>query len=248
MTDTTWTSRRQRHRSPRSCARGARDHRPLPGGPGALGAAAAAAPGAVRGGLRLAGRASRSAPSMLGLTKAQVGAVATFYTMYKRRRPATAWSASAPTRCATCSAASEVYDDARRAPRRRARRDHRRRQDHAGARRVPGRLRLRPGDDGQLRLLRPGRRRDARSTWSTRAAGTASGRSRPAARGSARSRRWRCSSPASPTSATARSPTAWPATPTLRGMRLAAAARHRGRRLRPEHPDRRRSRRRRPAK
>ena len=42
---------------------------------------------------------------VLGLTKAQVGAVATFYTMYKRRRPATAWSASAPTPCATCSAA-----------------------------------------------------------------------------------------------------------------------------------------------
>ena len=39
-----------------------------------------------------------------------------------------------------------------RAPRRRPRRDHRRRQDHAGARRVPGGLRLRAGRDGQLRL------------------------------------------------------------------------------------------------
>ena len=37
---------------------------------------------------------------LLGLTKAEVGAVATFYTMYKRSRSATTTSASAPTRCA----------------------------------------------------------------------------------------------------------------------------------------------------
>ena len=51
---------------------------------------------------------------MLGLTKAQVAAVATFYTMYKRRRPANTWSASAPTRCAGCSAATR---STRRCPR-----------------------------------------------------------------------------------------------------------------------------------
>ena len=51
----------------------------------ALGAAADAAPRAVRGGLRQPATASRSAPSILGLTAAEVAAVATFYTMYKRR-------------------------------------------------------------------------------------------------------------------------------------------------------------------
>ena len=75
---------------------------------------------------------------------------------------------------------------------------------------MPGRLRLRPGDDGQLRLLRPGhpgqRGRPGRASCAR-----ASGRCRPAARGSARSRRCRCSWPASPTSARARSPTVRPA-------------------------------------
>ena len=79
----------------------------------------------------------------LGLTKAEVGAVATFYTMYKRR-PAGEYLVSVCTNT-LCDVlgGQEVYDALVRAPRRRPRRDHRRRQDHAGARRVPGGLRLR---------------------------------------------------------------------------------------------------------
>ncbi len=67
----------------RRCA-SARDHRPLPAG-----RASALLPllhlvqCARRGTSRRT--ASSSAPSMLGLTTAEVGAVATFYTMYKRR-------------------------------------------------------------------------------------------------------------------------------------------------------------------
>ena len=85
--------------------RGAGDRRALPGGPVPLGAAAAAAPGAVRGGLRHAGRRRvlrRGARAHQGRRSAR----------WRRStpctsagRPATGWSASAPTRCATCSAA-----------------------------------------------------------------------------------------------------------------------------------------------
>ena len=149
---------------------------------------------------------------VLGLNKAQVGAVATFYTMYKRRPTGDYLVSVCTNTMCNVLGGQEVYDTLVRAPGRRARRDDRRRHDHAGARRVPGGLRLRPGDDGQLRLLRRRRPRDARSAWSTSCA-RASGRCRPAAPGSARSRRWRCSSPASPTSATARSPTAGRASP-----------------------------------
>ena len=42
----------------------------------------------------------------LGLTQAEVAAVATFYTMYKRRPSASTTSASAPTRCARSWAAT----------------------------------------------------------------------------------------------------------------------------------------------
>ena len=91
----------------------------------------------------------------LGLTKAEVGAVATFYTMYKRR-PAGEYLVSRlhqhPVRRARRR--GDLPDPVGVA-RRRARRDHGRRADHAGARRVPGRLRLRAGGDGQLRVLRP---------------------------------------------------------------------------------------------
>ena len=41
-----------------------------------------------------------SAATQLGLTGAEVSAVASFYTMYRRGRPANTWSACAPTRCA----------------------------------------------------------------------------------------------------------------------------------------------------
>ena len=43
---------------------------------------------------------------VVGLTTAEVAAVATFYTMYKRHRSAATTSACAPTRCARCSAAT----------------------------------------------------------------------------------------------------------------------------------------------
>ena len=52
--------------------------------PRAVGAAAAAAPRAVRAGLRPPDGISWCA-ELLGLTTAEVAAVATFYTMYKRR-------------------------------------------------------------------------------------------------------------------------------------------------------------------
>ena len=143
-------------------------------------------------------------------------------------RPVTGWSASAPTRCATCSAASEVYETLVGAPRRRARRDHRRRQDHPGARRVPGRLRLRPGDDGQLRVLRQRRPARARSAWSSelRAGEPADADPRrPAvhAQGDVA-----CSSPASPTSATSAVADGVAGEPTLRGTAAGRAARHLG--------------------
>ena len=57
------------------------DHRPLSAG--AVGAAAAAAPGAVRGRLPHPGR-DRVLRRQLGLTDAEVTAVATFYSMYRR--------------------------------------------------------------------------------------------------------------------------------------------------------------------
>ena len=63
--------------------RAARDRRALPAG--ALGAAADAAPRAERRGLRHRRAASRPAPRSSGITTAEVSAVATFYTMYKRR-------------------------------------------------------------------------------------------------------------------------------------------------------------------
>ena len=66
----------------------------------AVGAAADAAPGAGEEGYVSPDGIALCAEE-LGLTKAEVGAVATFYTMYKRapdRRLLT--SASAPTRCA----------------------------------------------------------------------------------------------------------------------------------------------------
>ena len=99
---------------------------------------------------------------VLGINKAQVGAVATFYTMYKRRPTGDYLVSVCTNTMCNVLGGQEVYDTPGRAPRRRARRDHRRRQHHPGARRVPGGVRLRPGGDGQLRLLRqrhPRRRR-----------------------------------------------------------------------------------------
>ena len=82
---------------------------------------------------------------MLGLTKAEVIGVATFYTMYKRSRPATTTSACASTRCARSWAATQIYDELNEHLGVEQRRDHRGREDLAGAPGVQRRLRLRPG-------------------------------------------------------------------------------------------------------
>ena len=62
--------------------RRAGDHRAVPAGP--LGTAAAAAPGASPRTATSRRPESRSAPGQLGLTDAEVTAVATFYSMYRR--------------------------------------------------------------------------------------------------------------------------------------------------------------------
>ena len=134
----------------------------------------------------------------LGLTKAEVGAVATFYTMYKRR-PCGEFLVSVCTNL-SCQilGGEEVYATLVGAPRGRPRPDHRGRPDHLRARRVPGRLRLRPGDDGELRVLRqrhPGVRARARQG----AAGGRASAARPAATTWCPSPRSATSSPASAT-------------------------------------------------
>ena len=96
----------------------------------------------------------------LGLTKAEVGAVATFYTMYKRR-PTGRHIVSVCTNtlctvlggqriCDALSADLGVHHDETDG----------RRLDHPRARRVPGRLRLRAGGHRRLRVLRPAGRRE----------------------------------------------------------------------------------------
>ena len=91
---------------------------------------------------------------VLGLTKAEVGAVATFYTMYKRR-PTGEYLVSVCTNL-SCQilGGEEIY--ARLSRRLGVGHDETTADglDHAGARRVPGRLRLRAGRHRQLRVLR----------------------------------------------------------------------------------------------
>ena len=96
----------------------------------------------------------------LGLTKAEVGAVATFYTMYKRRPTGRHLvSVCTNTLCSVLggqrimdalSGDLGVHHDE----------TDRRRLDHPRARRVPGRLRLRAGGHRRLRVLRPAGRRE----------------------------------------------------------------------------------------
>ena len=157
------------------------DHRPLPAV--AVGAAAAAAPGAVGGGLRQPGR-HRFCAEVLELTTAEVSAVATFYTMYKRTPCGEHLvSVCTNTLCAALGG-DAIYATLSRTLGRRARGDRGRarhaRVDHPGARRVPGGLRPGPGAAGQLRVLRQPDRRVGRRIWSTRCS-AASGRTRPAA-------------------------------------------------------------------
>ena len=131
----------------------------------------------------------------LGLTKAEVGAVATFYTMYKRR-PVGDYLVSVCTNL-SCQilGGEDVFARVAEAARRRPRRDHRGRHVHPRARRVPGGLRLRAGRDRQLRVLRQRRPRTAPRSSSTpwqarRASGAHPRRAR-----CARSRRSAASSP-----------------------------------------------------
>ena len=180
----------------------------------------------------------------LGLTKAEVGAVATFYTMYKRRPTGEYLVSVCTNTLCDVLGGGEIFRRAVRAPRRRPRRDDRRRHDHPGARRVPGRLRLRPGGDGQLRVLRQPDARVGAASWSP-SCGPASGR-RPTrgARLCTLQARWRCSSPGFADDRDgAVADGRGRATPTLRGTRLAEQQRHHRAALRRRT---RRSRRRRP--
>ena len=147
------------------------DHRPVPAV--AVGAAAAAAPGAVGGGLRQPGRhrvlrRGAGADHGRGRRRSRRSTRCT-----SAPRAASTWSASAPTRCARRWAATRStptlhgrssgvgHEETAGEPGTPG-------LDHAGARRVPGRLRPRPGAAGQLRVLRQPDRRTARWSWSTR--------------------------------------------------------------------------------
>ena len=71
--------------------------------------------------------------AQLGLTEAEVTAVVSFYTMYKRQ-PVGEYHVGVCTNtlCAVMGG-DEIFADLQRASRRRQRRDHGRRQDHPGA-------------------------------------------------------------------------------------------------------------------
>ena len=138
--------------------RGGRDHRPLPGRPGALGAAADAAPRAVRAGLRHA-RRHRVLRRHPGRHQGPGGrgrdVLHDVQAQPDRRVPRQRLHQHAVRH-------ARRGRDLRRAEgraRRRQQPDHRRRQDHPRARRVPRRLRLRAGGHGQLRVLRQPDRR-----------------------------------------------------------------------------------------
>lgn len=109
-----------------------------------------------------------------GISTAEVSAVATFYTQYKRH-PNGDYTVGVCTNtlCAVMGG-DAIWEEAHRAPRRRARRDDGRRRDHARAHRVQRGLRLRTCGDGQLGVLRQPDAGLRRRAWSTR--------SRPAAR------------------------------------------------------------------
>ena len=149
----------------------------------------------TRTGHRVLRRGARASP------RAEVTAVATFYSMYRRK----------PYRRLPGRGLHQhpVRGDGRRrdlrgaaaASGRRQRRDHRGRQDHPRAHRVQRGLRLRPRGDGQLGVLR---QPDPRSPADRRRpAGGPHRRARPAARRCAPSGRPPASSPASPTRARA---------------------------------------------
>ena len=109
----------------------------------------------------------RFCAELLGLTTAEVTAVATFYSMY-RRKPSGDYQVGVCTNtlCAVMGG-DAIFEPAQGAPRRRQRRDHRRRQGHPRAHRVQRGLRLRARRDGQLGVLRQPDAARARSASST---------------------------------------------------------------------------------
>ena len=129
----------------------ARDHRPLPRHP--LRAAAAAAPVQAEEG-HVTRTGMRFCAEMLGLTTAEVTAVATFYTMY-RRKPSGDYQVGVCTNtlCAVMGG-DAIFEGLQASTWRRQRRDHRGRQGHPRAHRVQRGLRLRARGDGQLGVLR----------------------------------------------------------------------------------------------
>ena len=92
--------------------------------------------------------------AQLGLTGAEVTAVATFYSMY-RRSPTGEYLVGVCTNtlCAIMGG-DAILDAPAGPPRRPRRRDHRRRQGHPRTHRVQRRMRLRARRDGQLGVLR----------------------------------------------------------------------------------------------
>ena len=130
----------------------ARDHRALPAGRGRRCCRCctwcrASRAGSPRAASRLRRASSASPPP-------RSAAVATFYTMYKRR-PVGDYHVGVCTNtlCAVMGG-DAIFDRLKEHLGDRQRRDHRRRQGHPRAHRVQRGLRLRPGDDGQLGVLR----------------------------------------------------------------------------------------------
>ena len=120
----------------------------------------------------------RFCAEVLELTTAEVSAVATFYTMYKRTPCGEHLvSVCTNTLCAALGG-DDIYRTLSRrlgvGPRGDRGRARHARVDHAGARRVPGGLRPGPGAAGQLRVLRQPDRRVGRRRWSRRCSAASS--------------------------------------------------------------------------
>ena len=121
------------------------------------------------------------AAGLLGLTKAEVAAVSTFYTMYKREPLGRHLVSVCTNFSCKVRGAQEVYDALKAHLGGIGHRDHRGRRDHAGARGVPGQLRGRPGGQRRLPQLR-----DARCRGRDRAGRPGARRHRPAPHARAR--------------------------------------------------------------
>ena len=91
---------------------------------------------------------------LLGLTAAEVSAVATFYTMYKRKPVGDYHVGVCTNTLCAIMGGDLIFERLKDHLEVGQRRDHRGRQGHARAHRVQRRLRLRAGDDGELGVLR----------------------------------------------------------------------------------------------